>query len=243
VVALKAGSAITQGNAAPAKTYWHSHSRTYILSIQSLEWLFMCSLSRLPTYALICMAVGLLNLTACSVPKKWAPSGKDQVLIVSIPEQKMLFLENGREVDRFDISSAKKGLGDSPDSYMTPAGLMEVAEKFGDNLPLGSVLKDRQPTGEIIPVNAPGRDPIVTRVLWLRGLEEGNRNAYERFIYIHGTPQESLLGTPASFGCIRMRSIDIIILYEHIFPGAKVLVTEESIDNEKIRWVSKHGQN
>jgi hypothetical protein len=203
----------------------------------------MRSLSRLPTYALTCMVVGLLNLSACSVPKNLTPSGKDQVLIVSIPEQKMLFLENGQEVDRFVISSAKKGLGDTPDSYMTPAGLMEIAEKFGDDLPLGSVLKDRQPTGEIIAIDAPGRDPIVSRVLWLRGLEEGNRNAYQRFIYIHGTPQESLLGTPASFGCIRMRSSDIMSLYERIHAGAKVLVSEETIDNEKARWIDKHGQN
>ena len=155
----------------------------------------------------------------------------------------MIFLENGLEVDVYPISTAKKGLGDAPDSYMTPAGLMEVAEKFGANLPLGSVLKDRQPTGEIIAIDAPGRDPIVSRILWLRGLEDGNRNAYERFIYIHGTPQESLLGTPASFGCIRMRSSDIMALYERINSGAKVLVSEQTTDQEKLRWISKHDQN
>lgn len=193
-------------------------------------------------FLLPCALAGLLSLSACSPPKKInanTPAGiKNQLLIVSIQEQKMLFLEDGLEVDRYRISSAKNGLGDTPDSYQTPAGLMEVTEKFGDGLALGSVLKDRQASGEIIPIDAPGRDPIVSRILWLRGLEEGNRNAYQRFIYIHGTPQESLLGTPVSFGCIRMSSNDIITLYERIQPGAKVWVSEETLDSEKLRWLA-----
>lgn len=182
----------------------------------------------------------LLSLAACSTPKKINSSGKEQILIVSAEEQRMLFLEDGIEVERYRISTAKNGLGDMPDSYQTPVGLLEVAEKFGDGLPLGSVLKDRQPTGEIIPVDAPGRDPIVSRLLWLRGLEDGNRNAYERFIYIHGTPQESLLGTPVSFGCIRMRSNDVIALYEKIYPGAKVWISTEPIDTAKLRWLTQN---
>ena len=201
------------------------------------------------SYALLlpCALAGLLTLSACTTPKNPTTNSlvntKDQLLIVSIQEQKMLFLEGGVEVDRYRISSAKNGLGDTPDSYQTPAGLMEVTEKFGDGLALGSVLKDRQASGEIIPINAPGRDPIVSRILWLRGLEEGNRNAYQRFIYIHGTPQESLLGTPVSFGCIRMSSNDIISLYERIQPGAKVWVGEASLDNEKLRWLAKKSPN
>ena len=196
---------------------------------------------RLQAFFFPCLIAGLLSLSACSVPKKAdanAPA-KQQILIVSISEQKMLFIEDGIEVNRFRISSAKNGIGDTPDSYQTPAGLMEVTEKFGSGLPLGSVLKDRQPTGEIIPVDAPGRDPIVSRILWLRGLEEGNRNAYQRFIYIHGTPQESLLGSPVSFGCIRMSSNDIISLYERIQPGAKVWISEQTIDQEKLRWLTE----
>ena len=141
------------------------------------------------------------------------------------------------------MHSAKNGIGDTPDSYQTPAGLMEVTEKFGGGLPLGSVLKDRQPTGEIIPIDTPGRDPIVSRILWLRGLEKSNQNAYERFIYIHGTPQESLLGSPVSFGCIRMSSNDIISLYERIQPGAKVWVSDQAIDTEKLRWLTEKTHN
>ena len=193
---------------------------------------------RQQAFLLARVLAGLLSLSACSAPKKIDAKTKKQVLIVSIQEQSMLFLEDGLEVNRYPISTAKNGLGDTPDSYKTPAGLMEVAEKFGGDLPLGSVLKDRQATGEIIPVDAPGRDPIVSRILSLRGLEESNRNAYERFIYIHGTPQESLLGTPVSFGCIRMRSNDIITLYESIHPGAKVWVSEEPIPQAKLRWLA-----
>lgn len=186
----------------------------------------------------------LCVLTACStIPKveenNNSPSNfklSNQVLIISVLEQKMLFIDNGILLETYPISTAKNGIGDTPNSYKTPAGTMEVAEKFGDGLRIGSVLKDRQATGEIIPPEAPGRDPIVSRILWLRGLEERNRNAYERFIYIHGTPQESLLGTPVSFGCVRMRSVDIIKLYEVINLGAKVVVSEEPLLTATEKW-------
>lgn len=189
--------------------------------------------------ALISFALLLASLSACTSMTKSATNAKaqQQVLLVSVPEQKMLFIENGQERETFLISTAKKGIGDVPDSYMTPAGTMEIAEKFGDNLALGSVLKDRVATGEVVPIEALGRDPIVTRVLWLRGLEERNRNAYPRFIYIHGTPQESLLGTAASFGCIRMRSVDIVRLYDAIAVGAKVVVSEAPLESLKAHWM------
>ncbi|HEY5814197.1 MAG TPA: L,D-transpeptidase, partial [Terrimicrobiaceae bacterium] len=80
-------------------------------------------------------------------------------------------------------------------------------------------------TGEILPANAPGRDPIVTRILWLEGLEAQNENAYDRYIYIHGTPEERNIGLAASYGCIRMRSNDVITLYDIVGVGAKVLIT------------------
>ncbi|MFZ6720922.1 L,D-transpeptidase family protein [Undibacterium sp. Ji49W] len=147
-------------------------------------------------------------------------------LIISVPEQRMHVLEDGKEIASYLVSTAKRGVGDMPDSYMTPRGRMQVAEKFGDGMPMGTVFKDRKPTGEIVAADAPGRDPVVTRIFWLRGLEERNRNAYPRFIYIHGTPQESLLGAPASFGCIRMRSTDIVELYERVGTGAQVEVIE-----------------
>ena len=88
--------------------------------------------------------------------------------------------------------------------------------------PSGMKFKSRKATGEIVPVNAPGRDPIVTRILWLKGLEAQNQNTYSRYIYIHGTPEEHRIGTPASYGCVRMRSPDIVWLYDTVGKGAKV---------------------
>ena len=102
------------------------------------------------------------------------------------------------------------------------SGNLEIARKIGGGAPSGAVFKDRLPTGEIVPPDAPGRDPIVTRILWLRGREPQNARAYSRYIYIHGTPEEQNIGTPASYGCIRMRSSDIIQLYDIVGRGAHV---------------------
>ena len=85
--------------------------------------------------------------------------------------------------------------------------------------------KSRRPTGEIVPVNAPGRDPIVSRILWLKGKEPQNQRAFRRYIYIHGTPEERKLGHPASYGCVRMASRDIIWLYDVVGKGARVDIT------------------
>ena len=106
------------------------------------------------------------------------------------------------------------GVGDRPGSFETPLGELEVKDKFGAGQPSGMKFKSRRPTGEIVQPNAPGRDPIVSRILWLRGLEAQNRLAYGRGIYIHGTAEEWSIGTPASYGCIRMRSRDVIQLFD-----------------------------
>jgi lipoprotein-anchoring transpeptidase ErfK/SrfK len=91
------------------------------------------------------------------------------------------------------------------------------------------VFKSRRPTGEVLPPNAPGRDPIVSRILWLQGTEYANRNAYRRFIYIHGTPEEWRVGSPASFGCIRMKSNDVIDLYSRVGVGAEIEIVRGSL--------------
>jgi lipoprotein-anchoring transpeptidase ErfK/SrfK len=137
----------------------------------------------------------------------------------------MIVFNKGVEVARYDVSTSKFGLGDKPGSKATPIGAMEVARKIGAGAPLGMKFKSRRPTGEIVAVNAPGRDPIVTRILWLRGLESQNRNTYERLIYIHGTPEEWRIGTPASYGCIRMRSQDVVALFNTVGVGARVEVS------------------
>jgi hypothetical protein len=106
---------------------------------------------------------------------------------------------------------------------------MEIAGKIGDGAPLGAVFRHRRMTGEILPPNSTGRDPIVTRILWLRGLEARNANAFSRNIYIHGTPVERLIGRPASYGCIRMRSKDVVQLFDMMPVGGMVQVSEDSL--------------
>lgn len=151
---------------------------------------------------------------------------KDRIHVVrvSVPEQKMAVYTKGVETARYTISTSRFGLGNEPGSNRTPLGKLEVARKIGAGAPVGMKFKSREPTGEIVPVDAPGRDPIITRILWLRGLEPANANAFERMIYIHGTPQEALLGTPASYGCVRMRSKDIVELFDTVGEGAKVWI-------------------
>lgn len=141
----------------------------------------------------------------------------------------MALVKGGYLVAKYPISTSKFGLGDAHGSYKTPLGRLRVCEKYGDDLALGAVLKGRAATGEILQVNAPGRDPIVTRILWLEGMEEQNRNARSRAIYIHGTPEERNLGKPVSWGCIRMRSRDVVSLYEQVPVGTEVLIMRERL--------------
>jgi lipoprotein-anchoring transpeptidase ErfK/SrfK len=146
-------------------------------------------------------------------------------VIISANDQAMVVLRDGEPIAKYPVSTSKFGLGDEPGSNATPVGVFRIKTKIGDGAPAGAVFKSRRPTGEILPVDAPGRDPIVTRILWLDGLEAKNRRAYGRFIYIHGTPEERNIGTPASYGCIRMRSRDVIELYDTVGRGAKVIIT------------------
>jgi len=152
-----------------------------------------------------------------------APLSAD--MIVSVPDQVLALVDRGKVIARYSISTSKFGTGDSAASYRTPLGTLFVSAKIGDRLPPGAVIKNRIPTGEIVAVDAPGRDPIVSRVIWLRGMEAQNQKARDRCIYIHGTPEEHRIGTPASFGCIRMRSRDIIDLYDRVHIGTHLLIT------------------
>jgi hypothetical protein len=150
-------------------------------------------------------------------------------LVVSVPEQTLALVEGGVVREKFAVSTSKFGLGDNPNSYATPLGSLQIASKIGGNAPLGTVFKSRRPTGEILAPNAPGRDPIVTRILWLRGLERTNAQAYSRGIYIHGTPVEKLIGRPVSYGCIRMRSKDVARLYSMVPVGTRIEITNSNL--------------
>jgi lipoprotein-anchoring transpeptidase ErfK/SrfK len=150
-------------------------------------------------------------------------------IVVSVPDQTLALVNDGVVIARYRVSTSKFGLGDRSGTYATPLGTMAVASKIGANAPLGAVFKNRRMTGEVLPPNAPGRDPIVTRILWLRGLERANAHAFNRNIYIHGTPEERLIGRPASYGCIRMRSRDVAQLFNAVPVGTRIQVSNTGL--------------
>ena len=153
----------------------------------------------------------------------------DNRVIISVREQKLMLLQNGGKVAVYPVSTSRFGLGDNLGRLTTPLGLMQVAQKIGDHAPPGAVFHNRRWTGEVLRPNAPGRDPIVTRIIWLRGLEPSNAHAYNRCIYIHGTPEERTIGRPASYGCIRMRSSDVAALYNQIPIGTVVQIVPDRL--------------
>ncbi len=151
-----------------------------------------------------------------------ATKDNDHRILVSVADQSLELYHRERLLGRYPVSTSKFGLGDRPGSRATPLGRMEVAKKIGAGAPLGAVFKSRRQTGEILAPDAPGRDPIVTRIIWLKGLEPQNRHAFARCIYIHGTPEERNVGRPASFGCMRMKSSDVLRVFNTVGIGATV---------------------
>lgn len=144
-----------------------------------------------------------------------------QTIRVSVAEQRLDLCNGDTPIASYPISTSKFGLGAEPDSYRTPLGHFRIAEKIGANAEPGMIFRGRRPTGEIA---EPGGkdDHVLTRILWLDGLDAGNANTRERYIYIHGTNQEELIGTAASHGCVRMRNADIIKLFERVETGTPV---------------------
>jgi lipoprotein-anchoring transpeptidase ErfK/SrfK len=156
-------------------------------------------------------------------------------LAIDLRLQQLYLFEPAPEGDvllrQYPISSAAAGAGEQNGSYRTPRGRHRIAEKIGAGAPLFAVFKGRVPTGEIwtpeLDRTQPGRDWILTRILWLEGLEPGrNRGAgvdtHDRYIYIHGTNEEHRIGTPASHGCIRMKNADIVELFDRVAVGTRV---------------------
>src|SRR5436309_6187990 len=184
------------------------------------------------------LALIFFLLASCTTPKD-----VQHHVIISVKEQKLALLDREKLVAIYPVSTSKYGLGDWPSSRCTPLGELEIAKKIGDNAPLGAVFKDRIRTGEIVAPNSPGRDPIVTRILWLRGREAQNANAFGRYIYIHGTPEERLIGAPESYGCIRMRSSDVIQLYNIVGVGAAVTIVDAPLITSVPGLVSGHSMS
>lgn len=154
-------------------------------------------------------------------------------IYVAAKRQRLYHIRDNQVHKRYEVSTSKFGIGGEEKSHKTPLGLHVIASKYGDNVPLGGILEARSFKGrvaEIItePISV-DTDDVTTRVMWLRGLEEGiNKgdgfDSRKRCIYIHGTPEEGLIGTPASHGCIRMRNTEVQQLYDEVRPGTYVVI-------------------
>jgi hypothetical protein len=151
-------------------------------------------------------------------------------LVISVHDQRMTLLKGQVSVAQYLVSTAKNGVGEAIDSGRTPRGRHAIAEKIGAGAVIGTVFEDLQPTNEIVAVNTTGRWPVATRILRMRGLEDKNQATFERLIYLHGSPVENLLGTPASGGCIRMRSEEIVDLFERVEVGTEISIFEEPME-------------
>lgn len=166
-----------------------------------------------------------------SFKKKYASYLKDDMpfWVVDSNCQKIVLVEHLKETMEFPVSTSAKGLGNKENSYKTPTGLHRVDGLIGHGAPVGTVFVGRKATGRIWDGFTSDEDLILTRVITLEGCEEGvNKgpgvDTLERYIYIHGTNSEHLVGTPASKGCIRMRNGDIIALFDLCTKGMFVVI-------------------
>lgn len=159
-------------------------------------------------------------------------------LRISLAEQALEVLENGRAIRRYSVSTARNGAGEQNGSFRTPRGRHVIRAKIGAGVPVNTVFVKRRPTGEIftprLDAAAPGRDWMLTRILWLSGCERGfNRlgdvDTMRRYIYIHGSPDSRKMGEPGSIGCIRMHNPDIIELFDLVEPGTPVDIIESRL--------------
>ena len=144
---------------------------------------------------------------------------------ISIRDQRLTVKEGETLVRTYPVSTSRFGIGTEEDSMKTPIGRFRVAEKIGDGLPSDTVFQSRVPLKADDPL-PPTEDLVMSRILWLDGLDEHNTNTRDRFIYIHGTKHEDKIGNPASHGCVRMRNADVIELFDLVDEGAPVVIEE-----------------
>jgi lipoprotein-anchoring transpeptidase ErfK/SrfK len=144
---------------------------------------------------------------------------------VSIRNQLLTLKEDEAAIRTYPVSTSRFGVGAEQGSFKTPIGRFRVAEKIGGDMPAGTIFQSRVPLkpDDLLP---PTKDLVMSRILWLDGLEEHNANTRERFIYIHGTKHEEAIGSPASCGCIRMRNADVVELFDLIDHDTPVIIEE-----------------
>jgi len=160
---------------------------------------------------------------------------ESRLIKVSIDEQRLQLLESGRIIMNVSVSTAANGPGEIMHSECTPRGLHRIRAKIGAGAAANSVFVGRRTTGEIytpeLQRRYPERDWMLTRILWLCGMEPGknrfgDRDSMRRYIYIHGCPEEDLMGIPSSHGCIKMRNAEVIELFDRVSAGTRVLIQE-----------------
>jgi lipoprotein-anchoring transpeptidase ErfK/SrfK len=144
---------------------------------------------------------------------------------VSIGDQRLTLKKGQRPIRSYPVSTSRFGIGTEEGSLKTPTGRFRVAQKIGDGMPGTTIFVGRVPlkADEIPP---PTEDFVMSRILWLDGLDERNANTRDRFIYIHGTRHEDKIGKPASHGCVRMRNADVIELFELVDEGTPVVIEQ-----------------
>lgn len=147
-------------------------------------------------------------------------------LEVSIGTQRLRLFDGARLVREWPCSTSKFGIGFTEGSNQTPLGRFIVMEKHGVDAGSGTIFKARQPVGQWTPGMETASDLVLTRILWLQGLEARNANTYHRYIYIHGTNDESRIGQAASHGCVRMRNREVIELFDLVPVGTPVWIGE-----------------
>ena len=151
------------------------------------------------------------------------------MVLVDVSEQKLYLLEGGKILKTYPVSTSKFGVGNRQNSGKTPLGWHRVAKKIGAGAALNTIFRNRINTGKFFISAASGDDLVTTRILWLEGMEPGvNKgkriDSFKRLIYIHGTAEENLIGTPASHGCIRMKNKDVVELFDKLQEKSSVLI-------------------
>jgi lipoprotein-anchoring transpeptidase ErfK/SrfK len=144
---------------------------------------------------------------------------------ISIRDQQLTVKENETPIRTYPVSTSRFGIGTEQGSLKTPTGRFRVAEKIGDDMPSGTIFRSRVPLKPDDPL-PPTDDLVMSRILWLDGLDEHNTNTLDRFIYIHGTKHEGKIGNPASCGCIRMRNADVVELFDLVDHDTPVIIEE-----------------
>lgn len=169
------------------------------------------------------------------VAQRFPEYAHERLVIVSVKDQSLAFILNGKVQSRYPVSTSKYGIGSTVNSNRTPLGVHRIKRKFGEGAQVGAVFKARVATGQIAPIVTQARttpqDFVTTRILWLDGLEPGKNkgagvDSFKRYIYIHGTDEEGLIGQPASKGCVRMLNRDVVELFDSLPLDTLVVITE-----------------